>query len=92
MRPVRLEGKFEGWTVDTVDGVIYDEANNHYYLDEIRAIFFYRQLQKNIIGTSGDIISLKMILEKNLNEIQYPKVTIEWGSEKQIIEHPKKQF
>lgn len=78
---IRLTGKFERWTVDTAEGVIYDEANNHYYLDEIRAIFFWRQLNKTLIGDQYDVAFLKNELQKRIDSVKYPSVTID-GTDK----------
>ena len=87
----RLTGKFERWTVDTAEGIIYDEANNHYYLDEIRAIFFWRQLNKTLIGDQYDIVFLKRELQKRIDAVKYPSVTIDWGDDVETILHPNKK-
>jgi hypothetical protein len=58
MTLVRLDGKFDCWTIDTDEGVIFDEANNHYYLEEIRTIFFTRQW----FGSAREKLDQKKIL------------------------------
>jgi len=97
MTLVRLDGKFERWTIDTDDGVIFDEANNHYYLEEIRAIFFTRQwfgsARENL--DQKKILFLRDELEKKLTiagQIKLPRVIIEWDDVQiETIKHPFKK-
>ena len=85
---MKLRGEFNGWWVDDKEGVLFDEAGNHYDKDEIRAIFYYRQLAKGFEGSRADISSLKEELEKKINDIPAPRVTIDWGDIQERYIHP----
>ena len=83
-----LKGSFKGWYVLEDQGVIYDNEGNHYYKDEIRSIFFQRQLHKTLMGDQYEIKSLKKQLEKKLKDIALPSITIEWGEVQERYVHP----
>ena len=87
-RKLYLKGKFEGWCTEEYDGYIYDVDNNRYELNEIRAIFFYRQLQRTMIGTKHDIMSLKQILQEKIQKVELPSVTIDCGELQEKFVHP----
>ena len=83
-----LKGKFKGWVVDEDKGLIYDSDNNEFDLNEIRAIFIFRQWQKGFFGTQGDISSLKEKLIEKIEKYPSPQVTIDWGDIKEKYIHP----
>ena len=85
-----LKGKFQGWTIDEDKGIIFDDGNNQYSVNDIRATFYERQLQNLIIGNQFNIMSLKQRLEEKIKTIPCPTITIDWGDgTTQIIKHPK---
>lgn len=84
----QLSGKFEGWYVDEENGLLFDDGNNHYYIGEIRAIFYYRGLVKGFEGYPCQILSLKNELETKIKRIKRPTITIDWGDTKEQITHP----
>ena len=85
MAKIRLDGQFDQWMIDTDAGVLYDDGNNSYGINEVRAIFFYRQLQSNLIGNTYEIASLKSHLLEKIKSVKTPKVVIDWGDEIQVI-------
>ena len=95
MTLVRLDGLFKNWSVDEQEGLIYDTDGNHYWLEEIRTIFFTRQW----FGSSKEKLDQKKILflRDELDEriklaksIKTPKITIEWeDSIVESISHPR---
>ena len=86
----KLKGKFEGWTIDEEKGIIFDDGNNKYTINDVRATFYERQLHALIIGNKFNIYSLKNKLEKKLKNTPCPTITIDWGDgTNQIIKHPK---
>ena len=86
MTKIRLSGQFDNWVVDTENGILFDDGNNDFSINEIRAIFFYRQLANTKIGSNYEIASLKEHLEKKIKSIKTPVVTIDWGDKIEIIE------
>ena len=84
-----LEGSFDGWVCDTVNNCLVDDAGNSYSIDEIRAIFYTRQLIANLTGSKGaKLTSLKKHLEDKIRATQLPVVTIEWSDgRKSIVNH-----
>ena len=85
---LRLKGKFKGWTIDENKGLIYDSDNNEFELNEIRAIFVFRQWQAGFFGQESDIASLKEHLNKKIAITPTPQVTIDWGDIKEKYIHP----
>lgn len=56
---------WDGWIVD--EDFLLDPSGNHYHRNEIRAIFFTRQLTQELRGSTLKVRSLKMELQDNLN-------------------------
>lgn len=83
-----LEGLFQGWKIDEIEGVIFDSEGNHYYLDEIRSIFYIRQWKQGHYGTQYEISSLKQQLKDKLEKVKTPTVTIDWGDVQEQYVHP----
>lgn len=86
-----LSGPFEGWLVDPTDGgVLYDSDGNHYYINEIRSIFFTRQLIESLTGhRPSSVVSMKNALEKRIAASKMPKIVITFGDGEQIeVQHP----
>jgi len=80
-----LCGKFEKWAIDEKKGLLYDDGNNSYDINEIRAIFFYKQLAKSQVGSKYEIASLKEHLAEKIESIRSPIITIDWGDKIEII-------
>ena len=55
---------WDGWYFD--DGFLFDSDGNGFQKDEIRGIFMTRQLSRNLIGDTGNVVSLKNELEEKL--------------------------
>ncbi len=85
---VKLDGLFEGWTANGETGIIHDQYGNWYYKDEIKAIFYYRELAKGFEGSKTQISSLKNILEKKIENVRLPEVVIDWGEIQERYIHP----
>ena len=86
---MELQGKFAGWEVNDIDGVIYDPEGNYYYLDEIRAIFYYREIARDFEGSTTEITSLKKELVKKIASVKRLPIIIDWGDRVETLEHPK---
>lgn len=84
----RLNGIFDGWVVDEEKGVIFDNGGNVYTEGEIRSIFFLRQWMYESGGYHGRIVNLKERLEKKLEDVKTPEVTINWGDIEEKYIHP----
>ena len=83
---------FSGWVIAEGEPYLYDDAGNGYHIDEIRAIFFNRQLIQSLTGTphNPQIASLKRHLEEKINAVELPSVTINWGDgDEKTYRHPK---
>lgn len=76
-----LQGEFQGWNCSPSLGLLFDPAGNAYHLDEIRAIFFNRQLIKTLCGVPHDpgITTLKRHLERKIELLTPPRVSVVWG-------------
>ena len=79
-RSEKLEGAFEGWSLDSVQGILYDSENNHYHIDEIRALFMFRQWQSDYFSNTNSIKSLKDYLDEKISAVVLPQITIDWGN------------
>jgi len=77
----QLTGLFENWLVDPNKGVLFDDSGNSYDLNEIRSIFYTRQLISTLTGHEkcNPVISLKQHLETKIRAAQVPEVTVKWG-------------
>ena len=84
----RLCGMFEGWYTDGEKGLLFDTEGNHYYIHEIRAIFYYRELAKEFEGSPADIQSLKRQLKEKIDKVTLPTVTVDWGDIQERYIHP----
>ena len=80
-------GKWDGWSYDD-DGVLTDPAGNEYEMDEIRALFYFRQWRAEFEGWNGRISSLKGHLEKKIESTKLPEVVIDWGDIQERYIHP----
>lgn len=63
---------WDGWAVD--GDFLLDSYGNHYHKDEIRAIFFTRQLVNELTGTTLAVRSMKAHLERKLQQVARPKI------------------
>lgn len=62
-----MEERFKFWGGWVVDGdFLLDPGGNHYHRDEIRAIFFTRQLTQELRGSTLKVRSLKQELERKI--------------------------
>lgn len=77
---------WDGWIVD--GDFLLDPAGNHYHRDEIRAIFFDRQLIRELRGSSLKVYSLKQELERKLAVMQTPVIIIQWPDREIRLGHP----
>ena len=48
---------------------LIDEAHNKYHINDIRALFFQRQLHNELLGNKYDIKCLKEALQEKLKEL-----------------------
>lgn len=90
-----LSGSFEGWSVEVDSPLLFDNEGNFYHIDEIRAIFYNRQLIKSLTGTKTDhkIQSLALHLEKKIAATDIPKVKVEWSDGRSVVlNHPLLDF
>ena len=86
----RLKGKFQGWTIDTEKGIIYDDGNNIYSIGEVRSLHYQKQLHNTLLGQQYNIHSLKKELEEKIKNIPCPTVTIDWpDGTTQVVKHPR---
>jgi hypothetical protein len=83
-----LKGMFDRWTVDEENGVMWDDGGNEYKIGEIRSIFFLRQWMYESGGYHGRIKNLKEQLEKKIERVKEPEVTINWGDIEEKFIHP----
>jgi hypothetical protein len=85
-----LKGAFDGWVVDESLGEIWGDAGNVYEIGEIRALFYFRQWQNDndFEGANGRIRSLKEHLEKKIEKVKLPTVTVDWGDIQERYVHP----
>jgi len=83
-----LKGMFDRWTVDEKKGKLFDEGGNEYDINEIRALFYFRQWRAEFEGWNGRIASLKEHLEKKLSQVKTPVVTVDWGDIQERYVHP----
>lgn len=83
-----MDGKFKGWYTDNENGFLYDPEGYHYAIDEIRAIFYYRQIAKGFEGSTARIESLKNYLEEKIERVALPTVTVDWGDIQERYIHP----
>jgi hypothetical protein len=72
-----LPEDWQGWYFDT-DGFLIDNAGNHYHIDEIRTIFWTRQLTRELTGSQSNILSLKQELKNKIKTIN-SKITLSWN-------------
>jgi hypothetical protein len=77
---------WDGWLVD--GDFLLDPAGNHYHRNEIRAIFFDRQLIRELRGSDLKIYSLKQELERKLELMKPPIVIIQWPNREIRLAHP----
>jgi hypothetical protein len=61
------EKVWENWSFEKE--FLIDDAMNKYHIDDIRSLFFQRQLHQNILGNKFDIVCLKSVLEKRIQEL-----------------------
>jgi hypothetical protein len=85
---VRLEGLFEGWLIDEDEGKLWDSGGNDYDVNEIRAIHTFRQWQSGYFGRKGDIQSLKNQLERKIELVRVPEISVNWGDIEERYIHP----
>ncbi|MBX2847156.1 MAG: hypothetical protein KTR16_02455 [Acidiferrobacterales bacterium] len=88
MREIKMEGVWQGWEYSPDEAVLFDSGGNHYYMDEIRAIFMFRQWMSGEIGNSNEIKFMKSELRKKIDSVKMPKVTIDWGEVQETVVHP----
>lgn len=91
VRSRELSGLFEGWTCSPREGVLYDSGSNHYGLDEIRSIFYLRELVTELTGgnEARTVESLKLHLAAKIEATRTPRIAIIWGDgEIQTLMHP----
>lgn len=83
----QLTGLFENWLIDPDIGVLFDDSGNSYDLNEIRSIFFTRQLVSTLTGQEkcNPVVSLKQHLETKIRATQIPEVTVKWGDGTELI-------
>lgn len=93
---IKMEGVWDGWKYDENEDVIFDADGNHYYLDEIRSLFYLRDW----FGSRKENMDQKKIrylrdeLDRQIEKarkIQTPKVIIDWGDHQDVLEHPIKK-
>ena len=74
-----MAGVWDGWSYDREEKDLFDDAGNHYYMDEIRALFYFRQWRNNFEGKENDILSLKEELKRRIENV--PTLMHElWGA------------
>lgn len=84
-----MEGRVKFWSGWIVDGdFLIDPAGNHYHRDEIRSIFFTRQLVYELRGSDLKVRSLKQELERKLELMKPPVVVIQWPNREIRLSHP----
>lgn len=81
---------WKGWRFD--GKYIVDPWGNKYHQNEVREIFFTRQLIRELTGSTLQVRSLKEELKRKIEAIQPPKIIIEYpdGSQKVISYTPTK--
>ena len=67
MSSVLIPSEWHGWRFD--EEFLIDDANNKYHINDIRALFFQRQLHSTLMGNKSDIFCLKTALERKLKEL-----------------------
>lgn len=75
---------WQGWYFDT-DGFLMDNTGNHYHIDEIRAIFWTRQLTRELMGSQSNILSLKQELKNKIKTIN-SEITLSWNDKSVVID------
>ena len=84
-----MEERFKLWDGWIVDGdYLIDPGRNRYHRNEIRAIFFDRQLIRELRGSDLKIYSLKQELERKLELMKPPVVIIQWPNREIRLAHP----
>lgn len=84
-----MEGRVKFWSGWIVDGdFLIDPAGNHYHRDEIRAIFFNRQLTRELRGSTLKVRSLKQELERKISETQAPVIILQWPDREVKLAYP----
>lgn len=59
---------WENWSFE--GEFLIDEANNKYHINDIRSLFFQRQLHNSLMGSKYDIFCLKTALEDKLKSLE----------------------
>ncbi len=86
-----LDGAFSGWVCSHEHGLLFDSDGNAFHKDEIRAIFFNRQLIDALTGSEANpkVVSLIQHLESKIKAVRAPRISVDWGDGySQDMKHP----
>lgn len=76
-KPVSLE-LWEGWFFE--NGLIYDDAGNHYSQRDIQLSFEAGRIVDDYYGKSHNILNLRQELERRKLLLTLPKIIFSYGS------------
>lgn len=92
-KTIKMTGIWNGWAYKADEGVLFDEGNNHYWINEIKSLFYLREWHGSREGNMDrkKILFLRDELEKRIKQqesLKKPRVIIEWGETREVINHP----
>lgn len=79
-RPIPL---WDGWSFD--GDLIYDPAGNKWGKNDLNSALMGKQLYNEISGTSIRIRSLKLELEKRIQAMAPPEITMHWAGQEMKV-------
>ncbi len=74
---MEMNQHWDGWWFDR--HFLVDPAGNAYNQNDIRSVFFTRQLHKEIRGTPLKVLSLKRELERRIRATALPEIIVRYG-------------